>query len=119
MTRGLACLVLLGAVTASVGGPVPPLSEETTRLTLRPAAAPVPALKYQLLPELVDQTPGNAAMLYRRAQAPGWPKDLYDSKYRDKLNDYVKMPFKDLPRDELDWLLNTRTLRELDRAARR
>ena len=42
------------------------------KLTVRPAAAPAPALKYLLLPELRDQTPGNAALLYQRAHSPEW-----------------------------------------------
>ena len=41
-----------------------------TRMTVRPAAAPVPALRYKLLPEPRDLTPGNAVMLYYRASLP-------------------------------------------------
>lgn len=38
----------------------------TRRLTLHPAAEPRPALKYQLLPPLLDRRPGNAAVLYNK-----------------------------------------------------
>ena len=38
-----------------------------TQIVLRPAAAPVPALKYQLLPEHRTLVPGNAAIFYHRA----------------------------------------------------
>ena len=36
-------------------------------IVLRPAAAPVPALKYRLLPERSTLLPGNAAIFYHRA----------------------------------------------------
>jgi hypothetical protein len=36
-------------------------------VTIRPAAAPVPALKYRLLPERRELLPGNAAIFYHRA----------------------------------------------------
>lgn len=36
-------------------------------ITIRPAPAPVPALKYRLLPERRDLLPGNAAIFYHRA----------------------------------------------------
>lgn len=38
----------------------------TRRLTLHPAAEPRPALKYELLPGLLDRRPGNAAVLYNK-----------------------------------------------------
>lgn len=46
-------------------------------LTLDPAAAPVPALKYRLLPSSADLTPGDAAPIYLRIryQTPDGPWD--------------------------------------------
>src|SRR5258708_7534530 len=38
----------------------------TMKLQLQPAAAPVPALKYVLLPPYLDRTPGNASPMYYR-----------------------------------------------------
>ncbi len=38
-------------------------------LTLRPAAAPSPALRYRLLPPAIDRRPGNAAEFYLEAAA--------------------------------------------------
>src|SRR3954447_7446724 len=38
-----------------------------TVITLRPAGEPVPALKYQLVPERNSLVPGNAALFYHRA----------------------------------------------------
>lgn len=40
-----------------------------TKLVLHPAAAPRPALRYQLLPPLLDRRPGNAAVLYNKVPA--------------------------------------------------
>ncbi len=37
------------------------------KLTIRPTAAPVPALRYRLLPESRELLPGNAALFYHRA----------------------------------------------------
>src|SRR5262249_55553557 len=67
MNRRLAALVVLLAIAAPATAQPPP---EPVRLTLRPAAAPSPALKYELLPELKDQSPGNAALVYYRAFSP-------------------------------------------------
>src|SRR6516162_8194917 len=59
MTRVLFSAAALGAscLNASAG-------ETVIRLNVRPMAAPVPALKYQLLPELSELNPGNAAQNY-------------------------------------------------------
>jgi hypothetical protein len=45
----------------------PPAEPRPARLALTPAAAPVPALKYRLLPALPERTPGNAALWWLRA----------------------------------------------------
>lgn len=62
--------MLLAWLVANGGIPVPaadkPGDTEVRRLTIYPAAEPVPALKYQLLPGLMERTPGNAAVLYNR-----------------------------------------------------
>jgi hypothetical protein len=54
------CLCVAGWAVAQP--PVPPDSPRV--LTVEPAAAPVPALKYQLLPELAELNPGNAVPEY-------------------------------------------------------
>ena len=59
MTRVLLAAVLLA--------PAPPNSradEAAVRFTVRPMPAPKPALRYQLLPESAELTPGNAAQGY-------------------------------------------------------
>ena len=44
-----------------------PDAAKPIQIALRPAKAPVPALKYQLLPERRSLVPGNAAIFYHRA----------------------------------------------------
>src|SRR5205823_1759147 len=66
-------LTLLAVVVSVAGaGAQPPAEPEIAvrKLTVTPAAAPVPALKYKLLPDLRETTPGNAALLYYRAFSP-------------------------------------------------
>ena len=62
----MVCLVLLAAALA---GPARGQDVEPVRITLHPAAAPTPALRYHLLPELFEMTPGNAAERYKQALA--------------------------------------------------
>jgi hypothetical protein len=45
----------------------PPIKEKLIRLSLQPMPAPQPALKYSLLPELPELTPGNPVEGYYRA----------------------------------------------------
>src|SRR5437870_2104505 len=66
--------VLLAAVAVRAEAPAADADEKTTvvKFRLHPAAAPVPALRYKLLPDLRDRRQGNAALLYYRAFAPEW-----------------------------------------------
>ena len=45
----------------------PPKESALKRLELTPAQPPIPALRFSLLPELREQTPGNGAVQYRKA----------------------------------------------------
>ena len=71
--RALVVVALFGGAAANARAadapPPPPAADMTDviRLTVRPAALPVPALKYRMLPEVADQQPGNAAVLYLTA----------------------------------------------------
>jgi hypothetical protein len=107
---------LLTAVPPTLAQPNP---GEPIRLTIRPAAAPVPALKYQLLPEIQDVAPGNAALLYYRAFSPEWNGWLRKPGLYEKINEALHAPLAELPRKELDGVWKTEQLRELDLAARR
>jgi hypothetical protein len=90
------------------------------KFTIRPTAAPEPALKYQLLPPLKDQSSGNAALLYQRAHSPEWLNHRRRPEYKnEEMYKWEDMPLKDLPRDKMRWLETYRPLKEVDLAARR
>lgn len=106
------------ALGAAVAQPPP----EPIRLTVRPAAEPVPALQYRLIPDLLDQAPGNAAFLYYRAFSPEWFSQSLNRRQPDffqKVEKWTKTPLAELPRGELSWLLTSPALHEVDLAARR
>jgi hypothetical protein len=85
-----------------------------TEITIRPARAPVPALKYRLLPEARDQVPGNAAVFYHRAiemilESRGYEQaqsaKVKPSASAPRSDDqtifgWVSGPLRDIPRDE-------------------
>ena len=72
-----------------------------------------------MLPELKDQSPGNAALDYYRVFSPeGWAKARQPAT-REKVDKALQIPLKSFPRDELRWLEDFKALREVDRAARR
>ncbi len=118
MMRGLACLTLLAAIASPLVAQPPP---QVTKLTVAPATLPSPALKYQLLPELKNMTPGNAALFYQRAHSPDWWFTLSKKKVLDgeKLDRWLELPLEKLPRQETRFLENFEGLRETDLAARR
>ena len=59
MTRVFVTAMALAAFPLNSRG-----EEAVVHLTVRPMAAPKPALKYQLLPEVRELNPGNAAQNY-------------------------------------------------------
>jgi hypothetical protein len=101
---------------AAAGSPIPPKAT-VVKLTLHPAAAPVPALKYQLLPEVRDLKPGNAALLYQRAHSQEWWGNFFRAGQAEKMGEYLEMPLRKMPREKI--VLLTAPLREMDLAARR
>jgi hypothetical protein len=87
------------------------------RLTIQPAAAPSPALRYRLLPELRERTPGNGAVLYYRSFSPEWMVHR-----RPEVNKLIVawLDDKTQPPDiQLRWVVDSKQLKEVDRAARR
>jgi hypothetical protein len=117
MTRNLlaSCLLFLAVSTAAAEGDVPSLP-----LVLYPAAAPSPAMKYPLLPELRDTIPGNAATHYRQAiknmkqdAPPG--RDWYPA-----IDQWMAVSLKDFPKVEVSQFLKQcdTTFQEVDAGAR-
>ncbi len=89
------------------------------QLVLTPAAESVPAMKYRLLPDLGEQTAGNAIALYFRAYSPEWQSYRHDKNWREPFDKALEASLKDLPRKDIEWVRESKLLRELDRAARR
>lgn len=126
---GLLSLFLLGAVTPSLAGPIvstqparptPPPEVVPISLVVHSAPEPQPALKYLLLPDIRDQSPGNAALLYYRAFSPEWwgfqrqQKDWYE-----QLDKVQKAPLQEALKASLPFSLDRGLLKEVDLAARR
>ena len=82
----------------------PPITVELRKFTASAAPAPVPALKYELLPRLRERVPGNAALAYHRAYLlrPTWPRDAAEGqKLQEKLISWEETPIDKLPLDEV------------------
>lgn len=91
---------------------------EEFKLVLRPAVEPTPALKYRLVPPLLDRQPGNAAVLYNRI-AIGFG-DVNPSTQMGKIIEWEEMPLAELPLEEIEKTLdeNRSVLDDLQLAAR-
>src|SRR5947209_14898147 len=87
------CLVLLCATAALAQAP-PPI-----KLTLSPAKAPTPALRYQLLPDGRQSVSGNAATFYIQVV------ELLEKKNHDRndalLSGWTELSLEALPKDEV------------------
>jgi hypothetical protein len=109
-----ACLTLLLAfVPAQAQEPNAPI-----KLTLRPAAAPTPALKYLLLPELADLHPGNAALNYQRAHSFEWWRNIRRQPGYHEITDWLDLPLEQVAK-KVDFVRRFGALTEVDRGARR
>jgi hypothetical protein len=118
MSRTLACLLVLLAAGAAAAQTRPP---GEFHLTLHPAALPVPASSYRLLPDGRELVPGNAAAIYYRAFAPlADNTSLFDVVKGGQWDLWLEMPLKDLPRAEVAAKLEMvgPLLHEFDLAAR-
>ena len=85
-------------IAAAEDDPFPPV-----KVVLHPAAEPRPALKYRLLPDVLDRKPGNAAVVYGKVKAEqeGF---FVDEELWEKVNDYaMKAPLADLRKEKGAW----------------
>ena len=93
-----ALILVLPLVCRADDKPEP--TETVIQVTVQPAPAPKPALRYQLLPELQEMNPGNAAQAYLQCFMEQnnffYRKDAVEN--REK---WQTMPLKDLPMKEL------------------
>jgi hypothetical protein len=92
-TFAACCLALLAAAPPALAQ-----GREPVRLTLHPMAPSPPVLRYRLLPELLEQTPGNAADLYQKAVP--LLKELPPD-HEERLGEWEKLPPQELPREEV------------------
>lgn len=106
MRRRFGTLVIIAAaiaLLAPVAMAADKEAEEDTslkiiKITLHPTPAPRPALKYQLLPPLVDRRPGNAVTQYLKA--PHEYANMYsDTKFWDTLRELMRMPLPELRKE--------------------
>jgi hypothetical protein len=104
-----------GLLTLTTPAQVP---ERVTRLSVEPAPVPAPALKYELVPRLKDQAPGNAAVFYYRAFSPEALSHRRDRDFYSKLGRWLDTPARELPKEELRWLEHYWPLTELERGTR-
>jgi len=111
MKRILSVFCILVLATAAAGQP----AVREIKMTVLPAGEPIPSLKYQLLPDLADQTPGNGAQLYYLAfiEMEGYEK------VKEKVEGWLKMPPKDLPGNEVQEVMAkfSAALRQVELAA--
>src|SRR5438132_3575648 len=116
--RLLPCLLLAGMT-----GPLPAEEmPETIKLSVRANGAPIPALKYRLVPEAHDMKPGNAALDYYRGFSPEWWGAIQRQpvKYWDDLFKYSSLPLDELRRTDVShYPIRGGMMKQLDRAARR
>ncbi len=80
-------------------GPAEPAAKApaVVQLVLYPAPEPKPALKYHLLPPLLDRKPGNAAVLYNKAVAERY-QFYADGKAWEQIVKWMEMPLAELPK---------------------
>ena len=88
------------------------------RLAVRPAAAPSPALRYKLLPELRDRQSGNAVTLYYKAFSPDW-QTYRKQEFQEALDAAVDLPPGELRKSPAAPIARSRMLEAVDDAARR
>ncbi len=75
-------------------------TETPIGLTISPAAAPVPALRYMLLPELSEMNPGNPVQGYLRCFMEQ-QRFFFDKQFVERRDKLLTMPLKDLPDADL------------------
>ena len=110
------CLLISLAAT-SVGFAQAPAAKETlVKFTIEPMPAPVPALKYQLLPELKEMNPGNPIQGYLKATGEA-RQFLSGKKSLEDREKWLTAPLKELPVNELRNYGGS-VLRQVDFAAR-
>ena len=101
MLRTVLCCAALAFVVLPCRADEPAANPETLiRLTVQPAAAPKPALRYLLLPELKEMNPGNPIQNYLKCFGEQ-QKFFFDKEAFERREKLLAMPLKELPAREL------------------
>jgi hypothetical protein len=124
MNRHLGTLVLIGAAIAAATARAEDSGKPPTKIILQPASEPRAALKYQLLPPLLDRRPGNAAIQYLKV--PHEQTRLFsDNAFWDTIEKWSEMPLPELRKEvggegkKYAWIASQSSIIEmLDRGAR-
>ncbi|HET6880839.1 MAG TPA: hypothetical protein VFI31_11830 [Pirellulales bacterium] len=95
---------LFPPATSAIAADEPPAQpkDETPikKITIYPAAEPRPALRYRLLPPLIDLRPGNAAVFYNKAALMARQQQGAD-KQQNQASEWIELPLDRLPRGEV------------------
>jgi hypothetical protein len=110
----LLVLVIFGG-DSRADGTVPP-AETLVKLSIAPAPAPNPALRYLLLPELRELHPGNPIQDYMKCMMEQ-ENFFFDKEAFDRREKLLAMPLKELPAHGFDEYGRS-VLSQVDRAAR-
>jgi hypothetical protein len=112
----LCCAALAALALPARAEPTVTSAEMVIPLTVQPMAAPKPALRYLLLPELKEMNPGNPIQNYLKCYMEQ-QHFFFDKESFARREEYQKMPLKELPAKELlDY--GHAALRQADWAAR-
>ncbi len=114
---------VLGALVAIGGGARPTLAQQPgkpletlIRLSVWPAPAPKPALRYQLLPELAEMSPGNPIEGYLKCYLEQYRFAFDEAGFGQRMA-LLSMPLEELPASD-PRELGSGALAQADRAAR-
>jgi hypothetical protein len=112
----LGCAAMAVLAVPCLADPTSSMPETLIRLSVSPAPAPRPALRYQLLPELREMNPGNPIPNYMRCSLEQHGFFL-DKEALERRQDLLAMPLKELAVRGLQDPGQV-ALRQADRAAR-
>jgi hypothetical protein len=104
---GMTDISLLGQIHLSATG-----DESVRRITIYPAPEPQPALRYQLLPPMLERIPGNAAVHYGKLTAANI-RFLSDPQLLETASNWSSTPLANLRRQEVRASAYYRSIRNL------
>jgi hypothetical protein len=113
MTRALLAAAALSVLAA---GAIAAAQPSDVQLSVSPMSAPIPALKYLLLPDPGDVKSGNAAQEYLRCFAEQ-RVFFFSTEFTEKRHAYLSMPLAELAKEKTG-VYGGRALTQADRAAR-